>query len=50
MTPDDLQDTAEAVLAHRLLLADNLAELEWEIAQRERQVIRSILESVAVPR
>ncbi len=50
VTPDDLQDTAEAVLAHRLLLADSLAELEWEVAERERQVIRSIIESVPVPR
>ncbi len=48
--PDDLQDTAEAVLAHRLLLADSLSELEWEVAERERQVIRSILESVRAPR
>ncbi len=50
VTPDDLQDTAEPVLAHRLLLADNLAELEWEVAERERRVIRSIVESVPVPR
>ncbi len=48
--PDDLQDTAEAVLAHRVVLADNLGDGEWEEAERERQVIRSIIETVPVPR
>ena len=48
--PDDLQETAEAVLAHRILLADPLIDDGWERSRRERAVIRSILESVPVPR
>jgi MoxR-like ATPase len=48
--PDDLQDTAETVLAHRLLHADPLAADGWERSRGERAVIRAILESVPVPR
>jgi MoxR-like ATPase len=48
--PDDLQDTAESVLAHRLLHADPLVEGGWERSRAERAVIRSILEKVPVPR
>jgi MoxR-like ATPase len=48
--PDDLQDTAESVLAHRLLHADPLVEGGWERSRAERAVIRSILEKVSVPR
>ncbi len=48
--PDDLQDTAEAVLAHRVLLANSLGDGEWEEAERERRVIRSIIGTVPVPR
>ena len=48
--PDDLQDTAEAVLAHRLLHADPLVGDGWERSRSERAVIRAILESVPVPR
>ena len=48
--PDDLQETAEAVLAHRILLADPLVDDGWERSRRERGVIRSILENVPVPR
>jgi MoxR-like ATPase len=48
--PDDLQDTAEAVLAHRLLHADPLVGDGWERSRSERAVIRSILESIPVPR
>jgi len=50
VTPDDLQDTAEAVLAHRVLLSDPLVGEGWERSRRERAVIRSILESTPVPR
>jgi MoxR-like ATPase len=48
--PDDLQDTAETVLAHRLLHADPLVGDGWERSRSERAVIRSILESIPVPR
>lgn len=48
--PDDLQDTAEAVLAHRVLLADAVSEVDWVVSQREREVIRSIVADVPVPR
>jgi MoxR-like ATPase len=48
--PDDLQDTAESVLAHRVLLADPLVGNGWERSRRERAVIRSILEATPVPR
>jgi MoxR-like ATPase len=48
--PDDLQDTAESVLAHRLLHADPLVEGGWERSRAERAVIRSIIEKVPVPR
>jgi len=46
--PDDLQNTAEAVLAHRL--ADPLVGDGWERSRSERAVIRAILESIPVPR
>jgi MoxR-like ATPase len=48
--PDDLQEVAEAVLAHRVLLADPLAGDGWERSRQERSVIRAILETVPVPR
>jgi MoxR-like ATPase len=48
--PDDLQDTAEAVLAHRLLHADPLVGDGWERSRSERAIIRAILESITVPR
>ena len=48
--PDDLQDTAESVLAHRLLHADPLVGEGWERSRAERAVIRTILESIPVPR
>jgi MoxR-like ATPase len=48
--PDDLQETAEPVLAHRVLVADPLTGDGWERSRRERAVIRMILESVPVPR
>jgi len=48
--PDDLQETAELVLAHRVLLADPLVGDGWERSRRERAVIRAILEGVPVPR
>jgi MoxR-like ATPase len=50
VTPDDLQSMAESVLAHRVLLADPLVGDDWERSRRERAVIRSIVESVPVPR
>jgi MoxR-like ATPase len=50
VVPDDLQDTAEAVLAHRVLLADPLVSDGWERSQRERAAIRSIIDTVPVPR
>ena len=50
MLPDDLQDTAETVLAHRLLHADPLVGDGWERSRSERAVIRAILESIPVPR
>jgi len=48
--PDDLQETAEMVLAHRVLVADPLTGDGWERSRRERAVIRTILEGVPVPR
>jgi len=48
--PDDLQETAESVLAHRLLHADPLVGDGWERSRAERAVIRSILETIPVPR
>ena len=48
--PDDLQDTGEAVLAHRVLLSDPLVGDGWECSRRERAVIRSVLEDIPVPR
>jgi len=48
--PDDLQDSAEAVLAHRVLLADAGAEADWIVSQRECEVIRFIVSEVAVPK
>jgi MoxR-like ATPase len=48
--PDDLQDTAETVLAHRLLHADPLVGDGWERSRSERAVIRAVLESIPVPR
>jgi MoxR-like ATPase len=50
VVPDDLQDTAEWVLAHRVLLADPLIGDGWEKSRQERAVIRSIVDSVSVPR
>jgi MoxR-like ATPase len=50
VVPDDLQETATAVLAHRVLLADPLVSDDWERSRRERAVIQSILETVPVPR
>jgi MoxR-like ATPase len=48
--PDDLKDTAETVLAHRVLLADPLLGTGWERSQRERAVIRALVDEVPVPR
>jgi MoxR-like ATPase len=48
--PDDLQETAEPALAHRVMLADPLVGDGWERSRRECAVIRSILEGVPVPR
>jgi MoxR-like ATPase len=48
--PDDLQDTAESVLAHRLLHSDPLVGDGWERSRSERAVIRAVLESIPVPR
>jgi len=50
VVPDDLQHTAESVLAHRVLLADPLIGDGWEKSRKERSVIRSIIESTPVPR
>jgi MoxR-like ATPase len=50
VVPDDLQDTAEAVLAHRVLLADPLVGDGWERSRQERAMIRGIVECVPVPR
>ncbi len=50
VVPDDLQDVAESVLAHRILLADPLAEASRERSLQERAVIRSVLEQTPVPR
>ena len=48
--PDDLQDTAESVLAHRLLHGAPVVGDDWERSRSERAVIRSILETIPVPR
>ena len=48
--PDDLQDTAVTVLAHRILHADPLVGDGWERSRGERAVIRAILETIPVPR
>ncbi len=48
--PDDLQHTAEWVLAHRVLVADPLIGDGWEKSRKERAVIRSIIESTPAPR
>jgi MoxR-like ATPase len=48
--PDDLQDTAESVLAHRLLHGAPVVGDDWERSRSERSVIRSILETIPVPR
>jgi MoxR-like ATPase len=48
--PDDLQDTAESVLAHRVLLADPLAGDGWDRSRQERAIIRAILDTISVPR
>ncbi|MGD9253005.1 MAG: MoxR family ATPase [Holophagae bacterium] len=48
--PDDLQDTAESVLAHRLLHADPVVADGWERSRAERAVLRSILDAIPVPR
>jgi len=48
--PDDLQETAEPVLAHRILLADPALVDGWERSRRERAIIREILDSTPVPR
>jgi MoxR-like ATPase len=48
--PDDLQDTAESVLAHRLLHADPVVGDGWERSRAERAVLRSILDAIPVPR
>ena len=50
VTPDDLQDTAEAVLAHRVMLADPVIGSDWERSRRERTAIRTILDGTPVPR
>jgi MoxR-like ATPase len=48
--PDDLQDTAEQVLAHRVLHADPLVGDGWQRSRAERAVIRAVLETIPVPR
>ncbi len=48
--PDDLQETAEAVLAHRLLHADPVVGSGWERSRAERAVVRALLEQIPVPR
>ena len=50
VVPDDLQYTAEWVLAHRVILSDPLLGDGWERSRRERAVIRSIVEGTPVPR
>lgn len=50
VTPDDLQDTARAVLSHRIVLADHLGVGEMDRSTREQGVISRILSSVPVPR
>jgi MoxR-like ATPase len=50
VVPDDLQQTAESVLAHRVLLADPLIGDGWEKSRMERAVIRSVIDATPVPR
>lgn len=50
VVPDDLQETAVPVLAHRVLLADPLATDDWERSRQERAVVRALLEEIPVPR
>ena len=50
LSPEFIQKTAETVLAHRLLHADPLVGDGWERSRSERAVIRSVLESIPVPR
>lgn len=50
VTPDDLKDTAEAVLAHRVLLADPLLGAGWERSRRERAVVQALVDELPVPR
>lgn len=50
VTPDDLQETAVPVLAHRLLLVEPLPEDGWERTRREAAVIRDVLSGIEVPR
>ncbi len=50
VVPDDLQHTAESVLAHRVLLADPLIGDGWEKSRMERSVIRSVIDGTPVPR
>jgi MoxR-like ATPase len=50
VVPDDLQDTAESVLAHRVILSDPLVGDGWERSRQERAVVRAVLETVPVPR
>ncbi len=48
--PDDLQETAEPVLAHRILLADPPVGDGWERSRRERAMVRALLDELPVPR
>lgn len=50
VVPDDLQETAEPVLAHRILLSDPPVGDGWERSRRERSMIRALLDEVPVPR
>jgi MoxR-like ATPase len=50
VTADDLQDLAESVLAHRILVREPLDAGDWAESRRERAVIRSVLEGIPVPR
>ena len=49
--PDDLQDSAEPVLAHRVLFAEGAAlDGGWQAGQRQRALIRAVIDDTAVPR
>lgn len=50
VTADDLQDLAESVLAHRILVREPIEAGDWAESRRERAVIRSVLEGIPVPR